>query len=286
MFCKYSTPPFLTFSSSDDTSYALSKPTTYRITYPYGDEFSIFVNTVNHVLDTVHNLNSEKIEVLDALYNAQLLQKETQIFYLYNQVSPHFLYNSLSHIQGLAFEYNAPLIADMVESLSIVFRYFSNNQNHSTIKQDLDCAIEYFNVINMRRTNPINLIVNINPDIHNVKCLKMIYQPILENALKHAFTLDDTGTITISSIPHQNKAIIEIKDDGIGISRENLENIQSEMTACDLNKIQNHDHIGLLNVNMRLQLYYNSDSGLEIVSKEGEGTSVRIIFDKELQNQP
>ncbi len=256
--------------------------TNYRLSYKFNDELSVVVSTINEVLDTVHSLNEEKIETLNSLYNAQLLQKETRIFYLYSQISPHFLYNSLSHIQGIALRSNVPQIVTMISSLSKVYRYFSNNHAHSTIKMDLNCAIEYFNVINAKRKNPINLIYNVSPDLDSVKCLKMIYQPILENTLKHAFKLDNTGTVVISSIPHNTKANIEIKDDGIGIPYDKLENLKSQLTEKDLDKIQNSEHIGILNVNMRLKLYYNNDSGIEIYSKENSGTTIRIIFEKKL----
>ena len=253
---------------------------TYRIQYNYNDELSEIVSEINKVLETLHGLNEEKLETLDRLYQAQLLQKETQIFYLFGQVSPHFLYNSLSYIQGVAFQYNATEIVHMTSSLSKVFRYFSNNLSLSTIKQDLDCAIEYFNVINIRRENPITLINTVDEELLNVRCLKMIYQPILENVLKHAFSVDESGTVTISSVPDKYKAIIDISDTGKGFSKSILRKLREKMNENDLNKIQNSEHIGLLNVNMRLKLYYK-ESGIEIRSTENKGATIRIIFDKE-----
>jgi len=115
----------------------------------------------------------------------------------------------------------------------------------------------------------------------SVPCLKMIYQPILENTLKHAYTIDTSGTVTISSIPNDTKAIIEITDDGRGITPEKLLSIKQQIAEKDLDKIQNSEHIGLINVNMRLKLYYNNECGIEIYSKENEGTSIRILFEKE-----
>ena len=253
---------------------------TYRIQYNYNDELSEIVSEINKVLETLHGLNEEKLETLDRLYQAQLLQKETQIFYLFGQVSPHFLYNSLSYIQGVAFQYNATEIVHMTSSLSKVFRYFSNNLSLSTIKQDLDCAIEYFNVINIRRENPITLVNTVDEELLNVRCLKMIYQPILENVLKHAFSIDESGTVTISSVPDKYKAIIDISDTGKGFSESILRKLREKMNENDLNKIQNSEHIGLLNVNMRLKLYYK-ESGIEIRSTENKGATIRIIFDKE-----
>lgn len=254
---------------------------TYRINYPHNDELLDVAKTMNSVLEKVHNANEEKLNTANSLYQAQLLQKETRVFYLYSQVSPHFLYNSLAHIQGLAAEARAPKIITMVSSLSRVFRYFSNNQRLSTIKDDLDCAIEYFNIINTQRTNKIQLTNNVSAELFDVKCLKMLYQPILENTLKHAFGIDNTGNVTISSVSHDTKAIIEISDDGRGIGESALENIRVSLAEKDLNEVQNSDHIGLLNVNMRLRLCYNDSCGIEIFSKENEGTTVRITFEKE-----
>lgn len=252
----------------------------YRISYDYKDELSEIAAIINQVLDSIHQAEAEKLAAMDNLYNAQILQKETQIFYLHGQLSPHFLYNSLSYIQGISFKYNATEIVEITSSMSKVFRYLSNNINISTIKQDLDCAVEYFNVINMRRTNPITISSIINPDLLKVKCLKMIFQPIIENILKHAFTVDEKGTITIASIDDEDYVIIDISDNGCGIAPGKLEALQSSMKSYSFNQ-QNSEHVGLANINMRLKLYYNKDCGIKIKSEEGKGTTIRIIFPKE-----
>lgn len=253
----------------------------YRVSYDYKDELSEIAAIINQVLDSIHQANEEKLSAIDNLYNAQILQKETQIFYLHGQLSPHFLYNSLSYIQGISFKYNATEIVQITSSMSKVFRYLSNNINISTIKQDLDCAIEYFNVINMRRTNPITITNKINPELLNISCLKMIFQPIIENTLKHAFTVDETGEILISSVDDDNYVIIDISDNGCGIPLAKLKEIQGSMDNYNFNQIQNNEHVGLININMRLKLYYSKECGITINSELGKGTAIRIIFEKE-----
>ena len=250
----------------------------YRVSYDYQDELSEIASIINQVLDSIHQINTEKLTAMDNLYNAQLLQKETQIFYLHGQLSPHFLYNSLSYIQGISFKYNATEIVQITSSMSKVFRYLSNNINISTIKQDLDCAVEYFNVINMRRTNPITMINKINPELLDVRCLKMIFQPIIENTLKHAFSVDEKGEILISSVDDDNYVIIDISDNGCGIMSEQLETLNHNLENNSLEQVQNSDHVGLININLRLKLYYNSDCGIKIESKENKGTTIRVIF--------
>lgn len=86
-----------------------------------------------------------------------------------------------------------------------------------------------------------------------------------------------------SSVPHETKAIIEISDNGRGISKEKLASIQNQlMNEVGLENVQNGEHIGLLNVHLRLKLYYNESCGITVTSKENLGTTVRIIFEKEI----
>lgn len=256
--------------------------TDYQIEYGFNDEFSDVVHVINNMLLKIHALTKEKVDNLEKMYKAQLIQKETQIYYLHNQISPHFLYNSMSYIQSVAVKYDAKEIIYMTASFSKLFRYFSNNMTFSTIRQDIDCAIEYFNIINNRRTNPITLSYNVDADIGSVKCLKMIYQPVLENVLKYAYPSQKSGTLSISSIPHETKAIIEISDDGQGIDVNTLDTLKKQFENENLPQRDFSSHTGLLNVHSRLRLYYGEGNGLEITSEEGRGTSVRIIFDRTL----
>lgn len=259
--------------------------TTYRIKYPHKDELNEVVSVLNHVLDKLHSANHENIKALTKLHNAEIMQKETQIYYLEGQLSPHFLYNSMSYIQGVALEHNVKEIADIAISMSKVFRYISNNQSISNVGKDLNYAIDYFNVINMRRYYPITLINNIEDDtILSVPCLKNIFQPIFENILKHAFDLDSTGTVIISSIKDEDKVIFEISDDGKGISHAKMNELNNNIQHFKLDKEQVQTSIGILNVHTRLKLYYNNDSGLHIISNPGKGTRIQIIFDKTLPN--
>lgn len=259
-----------------------TQDTSYRIDYDYDDELSEIVSAINHSLNQIYLLNQEKINIMDNLYNVELMQKETHILYLHSQVSPHFLYNSLSHIQGIALRSKQTEICQMLSSLSKVFRYYSNNGTHSTIYNDIDYATEYFNCINLRRENPINLVNTVDNDLFCVPCLKMIYQPILENVLKHAFELEESGEVIISSVPDENKAIIEIKDNGHGIPDDVLADLEKQMAESNLTQISKmSEHVGLVNVNLRLKLYYNNECGVQILSQE-KGTAIRIIFEKKL----
>lgn len=262
-----------------------TNPADEPISYQYNDEFSEVVDVINQIMHKISVLNREQLSTRDKLYNAELLQKETQMLYLYGQMSPHFLYNSMFCIQGMALKHGADDIVELTASLSKVFRYFSNNLNISTIGKDISFAVEYFKIINIRRVAPVTIQVNIDESLKQISCLKMIYQPILENVLKHAFSPTESGLVTVSSVPHEQFAIIEITDNGKGFNEETLKQLYNEMTSSNLKDIQTSSHVGLINVHMRLKLYYGEDCGLQITSKQGEGSTIRILIKKETGNK-
>ncbi len=253
-----------------------------HISYKYNDEIKELTDIFNQLLDELIVLNEKNMTSLNELHSLQMLQNETHIYYLYNQVSPHFLYNTMTHIQGLAFKYNAHEIVKVITEFSKVLRYYSNNSSHSTLINDLEYAISYFNVINIRRENPIELDMNIDKELYNIKCLKMIFQPVLENTLKHAFSPDEIGHVKIYSVPSHDNVIINIEDDGCGMNEEALSKLIEKFNEDNVNIIKTHnsEKVGLTNVHLRLRLAYNDKCGLVIKSTPDKGTCVSVIFSK------
>ncbi len=256
----------------------------YKVFYPYDDEFSEIADITNHSLEKIHELNEEKYNALENAYRAELLQKETQLIYLSGQVSPHFLYNSMAHIQGLALQNRSKEISEMVIDLSQVFRYFSNNRPFSTIKQDIDCTVKYFNTINARRYTPLDIKCEISDDVCDIPCLKMTYQPIIENVLKHAYRYNENGLVTIRSIFDENDAIIEISDTGRGFSETVLNELKKKLKS-NMSDIPVSDHTGLLNVDMRLKLFYGNSAGIQITSPPNKPAAIRITFSKKMHSK-
>lgn len=252
----------------------------YRIKYDYNDELCEIAVATNEVLEQLHALNKEKLENQSRLYKSEILHNEMQILQLQGQVSPHFLYNSMAYIQGMALKYNVKEIVDITLSMSKIFRYFSSGAKTSNIKSDLECALEYFNVINTRRNNPIIIHNEVNENLYQVSCLKMIFQPLIENILKHAFDINESGEVKISSVDNDEKAIIEIWDNGKGFKKEKLEEINKLLTNLDFQNTTAYEHIGILNTHLRIKTYYGDGNGITISSEDGAFTCVRVSFDK------
>ena len=112
--------------------------------------------------------------------------------------------------------------------------------------------------------------IELDEDILSLKTIRHIFQPLVENSILHGIRHRDDGIITIQGTIDNNVIEIKIKDNGVGIPREKLEQINSFSYDSKYNSF------GVKNTQLRLQLFYNSQSGLSIDSVEGEGTTATI----------
>lgn len=256
------------------------------IRYSYSDELTPIVSSINNMLQRIYVLNNEKNEKEISLHKLQLEQEKMQIYYLKGQVSPHFLYNSMMHIQGLALKNHIPEISGMTSAMCKVFRYFTNNTTTTTVEADLYYAIDYFNVINIRREFPIKIEFEPDKSILQLPIIKMVFQPILENIHKHAFSpLNSSAivSITFENISDEYAAVL-ISDNGRGIDEIALKQLQNMLKQDTFSETYDFpDNIGLANVNLRLKLHFDKNCGLTISSAQDEGTVVKVIIKKTLK---
>ena len=251
----------------------------YRIKQSGKNEISNIAVAMNEMLSAVENANKEKMSVTKKLYKAELLQKQAEIARMQNQISPHFLYNSLEQINSIAEKSNAKEIVAITNILAKSFRYNLNDSEVTTVAEDMDYAFNYFNIINLRRDNPITVCYDLPDDILKLPVLKMVFQPILENIIKHAFKNKADGIVNISGYTENNYVTIVISDNGAGMDEETLQT-QRRMLQEDFEKSKSNASdggIGIMNVHNRLRLYYDDENcGISIESKAGEGTTVYL----------
>ena len=126
----------------------------------------------------------------------------------------------------------------------------------------------------MRYSDKLNLEISVPKELMDIYLPKLLIQPIAENAIVHGIEEKiDTGTVTVSARMENEELLIEVKDDGVGMSREAVRKILD--SSNDI-KSGGHTIIGIFNVNKRIQMYYGKKYGLQIQSKIGEGTTVRL----------
>lgn len=232
------------------------------------DEVSVLINNYNYMLDKMNQYAVSQYELGVALKNTELQALQAQI-------NPHFLYNTLDLLHWLAFDYGVAEISEVVSLLSDYYKLsLSRGMEIITVKDSIKHIEVYVKLQNFRFDNSIRLILNINPEMNDYGILKLLLQPIVENAILHGILEkeDQTGTITITGDIKENLLYLTVEDDGIGMTLESIEKI-----AHPANTKSAHGY-GIYNVIERIKLYYGEEYGLTYSSTPGEGTKVMLCI--------
>lgn len=216
---------------------------------------------------------------------AQVIQKEREkrrleLDVLQNQVNPHFLYNTLNSLKLMATIQKSEGIREMVSALGRLLMNLSKNQSEKiTLEEEIALLNDYIAIQNIRYKGKIKPEYCIdNEDLLKYKIVKFSLQPIVENAIFHGIEpKKEAGRIIIRIHEDGNSLIIQIEDDGVGMSDEQ---IQALLSAADQPK-RGMSGIGVKNVRERLRLAYGPTCDLEIESVLGEYTRITFKIPKE-----
>jgi len=242
--------------------------------------FNIMVkNTKEYIENIKEKANIEKQLRHQEKQNAQMknLLKTTELLALQAQINPHFLYNTLNAGSQLAILEGADRTGEFLINVSDLFRYNLSNINLSvSLEDELKHVDRYIYILNTRFPQKINFVKNIDARCLDIIMPRMILQPIIENAYIHGISEKiNGGTIAISIEKKENKVLIMIQDDGVGMDSEQIEAILSRLHS-DSNSKSQSSGIGIGNIVKRLQLFYSSKNVIRIESRNGEGTKVII----------
>ena len=228
-----------------------------------------------------------------------LNKRQAQYLALQNQINPHFLYNTLESIRGEALIAGLDSVADMTEALAKFFRYtITKVENLVSVEEELDNCETYFWIQKYRFGERLQLHIKYEPEeweeIMNCRIPKLTLQPILENSIIHGTELKvGTGNLYISFERTQNRLIIRISDDGVGMDEKTLQKLNQRLgktTDSFTSGEQKQGGIALTNVNNRIRLIFGDEYGMHVYSQLHNGTDVEITIpvvmsDRELKNR-
>ncbi|QJD85434.1 sensor histidine kinase [Cohnella herbarum] len=214
-------------------------------------------------------------ELINKVLKMKIYRQQAEVQVLRSQINPHFLYNTLESIHMKA-EINSDYeVADMVASLGKLFR-LSLRQTAERIP--LFKELEYVNVfmgLQSVRFPKMEYIVDVPPDLMRTDILPWIVQPLVENAIIHGLTpKKGEGWIQISARTMEDDLVIEVADNGIGISDGRLDWLMKALQEQESE--ETGDHIGVNNVHRRIQHYYGHGYGLRIENRPEGGTTAEI----------
>lgn len=241
----------------------------------YKDEIGVVITSHNDMIKRIIQLTNENLQ-------NQIQKRDAQYYALQAQIKPHFLYNMLENIRMSAETHNDTETADMLLALGKHMRYSLNMKtNRVSLENELYFAKNYLQMQKIRLKEKIEIEVSILTEIDNIYCPRLILQPLLENAIKHGFRMEQVLKVSIfvkEVLKSENGAsiLVEICDNGNGIEQKTLDIINTglENGADDCSQ-----HIGLYNVNSRLITFFGSKEGrLYIKSIPGQYTVVSFCL--------
>ncbi|MGE7758513.1 cache domain-containing sensor histidine kinase [Peribacillus sp. NPDC097895] len=236
----------------------------------YNDEIGQLGNSYNKMIQEVE-------ELIDLVYQEQKSKREAELKILQAQIKPHFLYNTLDTIQWMASEYKAYKIIEMVNALTTLFRIGLNKGNEFiTVEEEVEHIKSYLTIQMTRYESKIEYELNVDETVKNHQVLKLILQPLVENAIYHGIrNKRGKGKISISIGNQENKLLFSVKDTGIGIEADALHRLNHSLKNMSG---EHKNGYGLFNVNERIKLSYGSQYGVEVYSEYKTGTTVMAIL--------
>lgn len=222
------------------------------------------------------NVMTHRIQELMAqnIYE-QEQKRKSELKALQSQINPHFLYNTLDSIIWMAEGKKNEEVVLMTASLARLLRQsISNEDELVSIGQEAEYARSYLTIQKMRYKDKLEFQIDISPAIFGVKIIKLVLQPIIENAIYHGLKYKDSkGFLIVRGYREGEKAVLEVEDNGVGMDEETLSHI------FEKHKVNYHSNgVGVYNVQKRLKLYYGEEYGIVYKSKKNEGTRAVITI--------
>ena len=235
----------------------------------WSEELKVLGTEFNDMLDRVQVMAQEE-------YKYRLLVERTEYKMLQAQINPHFLYNTLNTMSGIATAQNCPLVSGLCHSLSAVFRYSLNmTDEFSTVQKEMEHVKNYLYVMDVRSGSDVSYEYQIAEETLQDQLPRICLQPIVENAITHGLrnVRRKDKKLTISAVHENGLLLICVEDNGTGMDAEEMNRL---LEKNDPKRVETGVSIGILNVNARLKRVFGEEYGILIDSRMGEGTKVSI----------
>ena len=233
-----------------------------------GAEARMLSDSLNAMIDKIN-------ELLDQVTTEQIRLRKAEFELLQAQINPHFLYNTLDTIVWLAEAGDQKRVVSMVGNLSDFFRTSLNQgKDIISIREELAHVRSYLEIQQVRYQDILRYEITVPEDLYEYKIPKITIQPLVENALYHGIkNKRGQGTITITGKSKENGFVLYVRDNGIGMTQERLNEVRAGIQKLSYT---GKEIYGLYNVNERIRLNFGETYGISIESTYGEGTCVSI----------
>ncbi len=232
-------------------------------------------NEIGHLSRNFNMMTEEIQNLIEQRDREQQIKRKSELKVLQSQINPHFLYNTLDSIIWMAEWGKNQEVVRMTSSLAkLLRRSISNEQEEVTVAEEAEYTETYLTIQKMRYKDKLEYEIAMEPEILQEKVIKLILQPLVENAIYHGIKYKEgKGLLCIRGFRKGDRMVLEVQDDGKGMDADTLEHI-FEKHKRDTRS----NGVGLNNVNERIQLYYGGEYGISFQSSPGKGTKATIIL--------
>lgn len=228
-----------------------------QVSGSYNKELAYLAESFEQMVSQIDGLMKENIQ---KEHEKTALQMQA----LNAKINSHFLYNTLNGIKWQAIKAKQLPIAESIVALTKILEYsYKDTDSMVSLREELSFINDYVYVQNMRYDSHVQIQYDIEEGTENCMILKMLLQPVVENALMYAFDGESLDNIVrIGCRRQQGNLVITVRDNGKGFIFQGMDKLTG---------------IGLNNILQRMKLNFEEECGMEISSKDGEGTCVVMI---------
>lgn len=241
-------------------------------------------NELMYIINSIQTHINDKTKMAEILEERMKLLRKSQYDMLQTQINPHFLYNTLETINWMAYNMSNsenPVSKSLI-NLASFFRNTLTSGYFVSIENEIKYTNEYVNILALRYGDLFDIEWDIDESILSYTIIKICLQPIIENAVYHGIKQkNDKGLIKIKGLCDDNKIILIVSDDGVGIEKDALDELNK--TLSETSFTNEKSHIGLSNVNQRIKIIFGDSYGIHVESTVGVGTDVYVTIPKKEQ---
>lgn len=275
----------LTWNVSSRFTFPIIELTGQMKNIKYGEPYQPLILKQKDEIGMLNDTFNSMIETINALiineYELKLSNKNAQLRMLQAQLNPHFLNNALQSLGTLALQRQAPELYSLITSLSLMMNYAMDiTQTLITLDKEFEYAENYLIFQRQRFGDRLSYVLAPSEDTLGLIVPKMILQPIMENYFKHGFTKRKEGyRILASSCLEGDNLVITVENNGTNMSEEELSALEDNLKKTrTFDNDENAFGIGLINIQSRLNLYYNNNARVLVANLAPYGLRVQLIL--------
>lgn len=232
---------------------------------------------IDSLYDSFNEMNRKNTALVDKLIKNENDKRLAELNYMRAQINPHFIYNTLFSIKCTIDTDRKAEAVKMIDILNdMLRRTLKFKEETTTVGEEIMYIHSYIKMLQFSYEKKLTLKADVSDEVRELRMLRFILQPIVENAIFHGIQpKNEDGEIIITAMKRENEIELAVHDNGIGFSKERLKEVTSPEY---ISRNKSDEHIGVVNVHNRIRSYYGDEYGIKIDSQQGEGTTIFITL--------